>query len=568
MSNLTPPITPEQTDAKSPIDQDLTDAIRLNLEKHETDIVSAKASDVSFRVNGVLSNLSLGSTPEKGIELDGAFVSQKSVISTATVYLAKKGDLGTLEIDIRRLKYLARPISGIQNIFTANTDSIARGSGALLTQSITKAEGDLGTLSVTYSKATISVESIVQVTGAFLFRINLATPTTPLDEDYAIGKYIFVNNMDAAGNNGVFEIKEVNKDNGKNLIVENLAGVEQITPGGNIQLLLVDYTFITATPLNFAVGEKFVANGHIDPTNDGTLDIYKTNILGNNLQVFRTTVLVPQVGAGGQCETLRYQYNYLLPVVGAFAAEELVEFTGHTDVNNNGSLLVKAVNNNGGNNVVVYNELGVLQGSVIGEINTNRFVYALDSDPDGFFKIGDTSIMAGHDNALNNGNFVLVDVKYLTTNNIVIYNAAGVEQLAPNGTCDHSEKAITFRTDYSDDFEIDKSNIIIGETFNAENDGEFLVRDINRTAVSPYNIICELTSGILQDGDDGQIVSEVRSIFTDGSLTMDIIQDKQIKTVKVSNSELVDEPIAEDTILLLDVLQVPENSANLAINIK
>jgi len=410
---LDPEIVEEQTDAKSPIDQDLMDDIRLNLERINDDVVLAKGPDVSFRVNGDLSILDLGGTPANGVEIDGAFVAQESIVQNVTMYLAKQGLGGTLEIDIKRLKYLSRTISGIKNIFTANTDSIARGSAALATQSITKAEGDLATLSVTYSKAELNIESIIQVTGALLFRINLATPLTPLDEDYVVGQFIDVAGTDAGGNAGVFEIKEVNKDGGKNLVVENVTGVAQLTPNGTIQLQLVDYTFVSITPDNFAAGENFVAVGHINATNDGTLEIYKTNVGGNNIQVYRTTALVVQVGAGGQCEVLRYQYNFLAPVLGAFTVGELAVFAAHSSVVNDGSLEIKQTNNNAGDNIVVYNATGALQPVVAGTVNTNRFVYALDADPAGFFVIGDNAIFAGHDNVINDGNFVIVEVKYL-----------------------------------------------------------------------------------------------------------------------------------------------------------
>jgi len=565
---LEPEILPEQTDAKSPIDQDLMDGIRLNLERVSDEVTLAKGPDVSFRVNGNLSVLNLGSTPETGVEIDGAFVAQESIVQNATVYLAKQGAGGTLEINVKRLKYLSRSISGIKNIFTANTESVARGSGALPTQSITKAESDLATLSVSYSKGTISIDSIIQVNGSQLFRINLEDPLDALDEDYIVGKYINVTGTDSAANVGFFEIKEINKDTGKNIIVENVAGVAQTNVNGSIQLLLVSYTFVSIVPDNFAAGENFVANGHIDGSNDGTLEIYKKNIGGNNIQVFIQTALVNQVGAGGQCEILRYQYNFLTAVLGAFEVGEIAEFTSHSSVVNDGSFEIKQVNNNFGDNIVVYNPTGTLQPVVSGDVNTNRFVYALDVDPAGFFVEGDIAIFTGHDNVLNDGSFSVVDVKYLATNNIVVYNPNGINQLTPNGITDHAEKAITFFEDFSEDFQIDKSSVNISNTFNAINDGDFIVKDINRAAVSPFNIVCELTSGILQENPDGQITSETRSIFTEGSLIMDVVQDKQFKTVSILEGEIINEAVASDTIILLDILQAPLESINLAVNLK
>lgn len=565
---LDPVITDQQTKAKEPLDEQLMDAIRLNLENFDTRLLTSVGADFSYRVNGNLDILSLGTTPENGEDLDAAFIGQERTLQVASLFLNEMGAGGTLEIDIKRLKYLGRPISGITNIFTANTQSIARGSATLATQSITKAEADLATQSITYHKAVLNIDNIVQVTGSSLWRLNLVDGSV-IDEDYVVGRYIEVAGATAGGNNGVFDIKQVNKDNGLNLVVENLAGAAQPAAGGTVQLLLVAYTFISAVPSNFVnEGEDFTAVGHTDPSNDGVFTAYKVNDGGNNILIYKTTSLVEQVGVAGQCESFIWQYNFLTAVLGAFVIGEVAEFTGHTDPNNNGSFVIKDLNNSGGDNIVIYNTAGVAQGGVAGSVDTNRWVYALDGDPDGLVSVGDNVIMAGHDNAANDGTFSVVDVKYLATNNVVIYNAAGVVQAGANGTVDHTQKAITFRQDYSADFEAGKSSVQISNTYNGNNDGIFTVVDVNRAAISPYNIICELTSGFLQSGDDGQIFSEVRSIFTAGSLSMEVTQNKQFKTVTGLAGEITSEPLAADTILQLDILQAPVGAVDLAVNVK
>jgi len=562
---LDPIITPAQTDAKSPIDEQLMDGIRENLENLDERLTLSAGADFSFRVNGNLDLLNLPS--DEGKELDAAFIAQERTLSVASVYLDQAGAGGTLEVNVRRLKFLGRPISGIQNIFTSNTDSVARGAAALLTQSITKSDADLATQSITYAKGAENIDNIIQVTGSFLFRINLAG-TNLLDEDYKVGDFVSIGGTSDPNNSGIFEIKAVNQDNGKNIVVENALGSAQVAAGGSIQLLLAAYTFITSVPSNFAVGEDFVAVGHIDPSNDGTFTIYKTNVSGNNILIKKSTVLVTQVGAGGQAEVLRFRYNFLAATPAAFVVGEIASFSGHTDINNDGPFQVKAIDYDGGFNVVVYNQLGINQAIVGGQVDTNRWVYALDTDPAGFFEIGDKAIMAGHTDPANNGTFTLVDVKYLATNNVVVYNALGVEQLAPAGTVDHAQKAITFREDFSEDFEAGKSSVEIKNTPNGDNDGTFLVVDINRLAISPYNIICELTSGLLQAGDAGQIYSEVRSIFTAGSALINITQDKQVETYTILENQITSDPLENNTIMLLDILQAPLGSANLAVNVK
>lgn len=564
---LDPVITSEQTDAKSPIDQQLMDAIRENLENFDTRLLLSAGADFSYRINGLLDILNLGLQPDNGLGLDGSFIAQERTLQVASLYIDQMGAGGDLEINVRRLKFLGRPISGIQNIFTANTNSIARGSATLNTQSITKAEADLATQAISYAKIAVNIDNIVQVTGAQLFRINLDDFVNPLDEDYQVGRYIEISGATDPNNNGIFDIKALNKDNGKNIIIENALGTAQIGTGGSVQLLLVAYTFAAAVPDNFAPNEDFVALGHTDVSNDGTFTIYKTNEGGNNILTYRTTALVEQVGAGGQVEILRFQYNFAVPVTGAFVVGEIAVFAAHTNANNDGNFEIKALNNAGGDNIVIYNAAGVLQGGVAGTVDTNRWVYALDADPDGYFLVGDTAVMAGHTDGNNNGNFIVVDVKYLATNNVVIYNANGVEQLGAAGTVTHAQKAITFQEDFSSDFTAGKSSVEVTNTYNGVNDGTFSVVDINRLAISPFNIIVDGVPST-QVNDDGQIYSEVRSIFTAGSLIMDVTQDKQVLTVTNIDGEITNEALAENTILLFDVLQAPISARNIAINIK
>ena len=56
---LDPLINPNQTDAKSPIDQLLMDSIRENLENFDTRITLSAGADFSFRVNGNLNLLNM-----------------------------------------------------------------------------------------------------------------------------------------------------------------------------------------------------------------------------------------------------------------------------------------------------------------------------------------------------------------------------------------------------------------------------------------------------------------------------------------------------------------------------
>jgi hypothetical protein len=564
---LDPIILPIQTQAKEPIDQQLMDDIRLNLERNDQRIsLIGGGSGFGFRVNGNLDLLGLGTNPNGGRELDTGYVAQEGPLTLASLYVDEIGLGGNFKFDVKRLSFLGLPISGIKNIFTANTQSIARGSAALNTQSITNSEASIITQSVSYAKPAVAIQNIIQTDIVGQFRLNFL-PSVTIDEDYQVGQFVEVDGATDPNNNGFFEIVEINKDNGVNVVVQNVAGVAQSAPAGQVRLALAAYTYLGSLGSNYEVGEDLVLSGHDDPSNDGTFTIYKKNVGGNNFLTFKNAPIIEQATPNGTATTLRFSYNYLASVPDAFAIGEVAVFSGHTDINNNGNFEIKDTNINGGFNIIVYNPSGIVQGGVAGQVDTNRWVYALDQDPDGFFIAGDNAVMAGHTDPNNNGTFTVVDVRYLATNNVVVYNASGVAQAGVGGTVDHAQKAITFREDFSDKFTAGQSVIQIEGTFNGENDEEVLVIDVNRTAVSPFNIIAELTSGILQDGDNGQVASEVRSIFLTGPQDVTLSSDKTIVTYTAIDNEIDDDPLATDTLLVLDILEAPTGCQNVAVNI-
>lgn len=559
---LTYPIDASQTEAKKPIDEQLMDDIRLNLEDLDTRLLLSSGSDLDFRVNGPLDLLG-----GAAFDLDVAFVAQERTLNAASVYLKNQGLGGNLTFDVKRSKTISRSITNILDIFNANTQSIARGSGSIITQSVTRFENSFLTQSIDFGKTAVSIDNIIQVVGSSLFRFNLSG-VGELDEDYAINDYAIVSGATTPANNGTWPIKEVNQDGGRNIVLEIGGGASQVAAGGTIQLNIIKYDYLASvTATAFVAGEDAIFSGHTDPSNNGTFTIHKINDGGNNILVKKgAAAIIVQGGLGGQADTLRFQYNFTASVAAAFAIGEVAEFTAHTAPANDGSLEILLTNQNAGFNIVVYNVLGVVQGGVAGQVDTNRWVYALDQDPDGFYEIGDNTILAGHDNALNDGTFPVVDVKYLATDNIVIYNAVGVVQLTPNGTVSHSQKAIIFEFDYSTDFVIDKSSALVENNANAVNDGTYIVLDVNRTAVSPYNIIVEIAGGVEQLGDSGIVTTETRSIFNDGAKTIAISQDRQVKTYLTADIDT--DPLAANTLLTLDILATPSGSSDLAVNIK
>lgn len=564
---LTYPISPTQTQAKEPIDEQLVDDIRLNLEDLDNRLLLSSGSDLDFRINGEIDILNLSGQPENGLDLDVAFVAQERTLQAASIFLKSKGAGGDLSFDIRRSKTVNRSISAIEDIFTANTQSIARGSAALVTQSITRFESSFLTQSIDYGKTSESIDNIIQVQGASLFRFNL-TGIALLDSDYQVNDYAIVAGATNPANNGIWPIKEVNQDNGRNIVLEIAGGVAQVAAGGTIQLNIAKYDYLASVTANaFVAGEDAVFSGHDDVTNNGTFTIYKINDGGNNILVKKGAVsVVIQGGSNGQADTLRFQYNYLASVPTAFSVGEIAAFSGHTAGANDGNFSILLTNQNAGFNIVVYNTAGVVQGGVAGQVDTNRWVYALDQDPAGFVAIDDNMIFAGHDNAVNDGTFIIVDVKYLATDNVVIYNPAGVVQAAPNGTVNHAQKVLKFLEDFSSDFVIDKSEVFVENNANPINNGTFLVLDINRTALSAYNIVVEITGGLEQLGNSGIVTSETRSIFIEGFRTVTITKDRQVETI--ISADIDSDPLASDTVLTLDLLEAPVGASDFAVNVK
>jgi len=554
-------------DFKSPIDEFLMTTMRNNDRYNKCKAEEAAISgggNIEFKVNGNFNILELGSNPDNGLDLDGGFVSQPATLSRCALFILKQGAGGQMTFDVKRSIYLEIPINQIKNIFNANTQSVARGSAALDTQTIVNAEATQNSQLISFAYNAENIESIVQIQGASQFQINFDPDSVTLDEDiWAVGNYFILDGATIPGNNGVFEIQQINRCGGVNVVIENLSGASEIPTGATAKPNFAKYFYTTAIPSNFVPGESAVFAGHTDPTNDGTFEMFDKNVGGNNLIVKKGAVaLVEQVGIAGTVDSLRWKYSFLNNVNDAFVVGEQAVFSAHTDPLNDGSFEIKEKNVDSGFNVIVYNTAGVAQPGISGTVETNRFVYALDADPDGFFVVGDQMVAAGHDNAVNDGTFTLVDVKYLGNNNVVVYNASGVQQLTPNGTVDHLQKAIIFRNDQSLNFQNGKSFVLVNDTANPGNEGEFLVVDQNRAAVSQFNVIVEMPTFVEQLGDAGCITKETRSIFNDGAQQVQVFQDRQ---VEVFENNINTSLLGENTTLTLDVTEAPSNMETISV---
>lgn len=540
-------------DFKSPVDEFLMTTIRNNdrfLKCQSQDAFTlAQGGIVDFKVNGPFNRITL---PAK---LDSAVTLSTASFSACRVYVRQISSPGNLVFNIKRSVYKTIPIHKIIEIFSSNTQSIARGSSSLTTQTIVRAEAQQSTQAISFAYDGLAVDNIIQVQGTNKFRINFLPDVDTSGDEYAIGKYILIENATNTANNGLFLIENRNECNSKSLTITNASGVNEIDSPATAKANILKYELSSPAPESFAAGENAVFASHTDPSNNGTFEIFKTNVNGNNILVNKaSTTAVEQATATGTIDTNRWRYSFLNSVPGAFAIGEIAVFSGHTSANNNGNFTILSTNDDSAFNITVYNTNGVAQPSSGGSVDTNRWVYALNDDPAGFFQIGDSAVMSGHTSGANNGTFTLVDVKYLGNNNVVVYNAAGVAQGTVTGTVEHLQKAITFREDQSANFEAGQSSISVVDTANASNEGEYLVVEQNRQAISNFNVIVEMPSFVEQLGDAGCVEKEVRSVFTNGQQTVSVTQNNQVFDLSANVNK---NSYQDNTFIELEVDSVP-----------
>lgn len=559
---LNPLINPDQTKAKEPIDENLMDAIRENLERindDATEALDAAGGNVHFKVNGRLGRASF--PLEKA---DCAFITDTRKVTKAQAYVKTQGGGGALSFDINRRKLLNLGIDRIETLFTASIQQIARASSDLLSQSVDRASSSLLTQSVGYLEAAIDINSIINITGT-QYRINL-DGTGLLDTSlYQVGDYVKLDGTDGNLNDGIFQVLEVNRDNAYNLVLDLPAGTDQLIAQGTARLLAAVYTQTAAVEEEaFSVGEQVNFINHTDSANDGDYDIFDINRAGNNIVIKRTTDLVEQAAPAGEARTYRWAYNMAGPVnTEAFAVGEDVLLASHTNAANDGTFDIKTVNYNG-NNIVVYNTSGVLQPTPAGTATTYRFVYLLNLNPATALEVGDNVNVAGATNAANDGTFEVKVLEFNATDSFVVYNPSGVDQPLAGGTASKTEFVVVLYEDPSSFFLAGQSEVELLGTQSGTNDGVFSVTDVNRTVVSPFNLVVEIPGGAAQLYPAGQVVTEISSIFTS---TPSFTVNQDLYTIDLS-SQLADYSYEDGTLLSMDLITAPTNAVDFSVNIK
>lgn len=553
------PISPAQTDAKSPIDQQLMDAIRLNQEYLDAQIGGGSSGGVlNFRVNGFLTRIKSLLDLGAGKKVDGGIISNAVTFTSAKLYLEKGGTSGALEVDVLRHKEVQHAIEKIEAQYSGATQAIGRLGSALNTQAVSIATPVINTQLITKPKAAVNVETIADLgNNRFLYTFS---GTTILDADYEIGDFITFAGCTNAANNGEFEILQTNYEGLPSVVISNASGVEQTAAAGTGELSLYEYTFLATVDDDYVAGEEVIMAGHTAGGSNGTFTIYKTNQGGNNIWL-KYSGGTTQGAPAGTAQCTRWVYAFASAVDDTqYIVGEKAEMAGHTSGNNNGKFIIRRVNEGGGNNVYVTNNNGVSQGGAAGTVNTLRWLYSTPTDTSGDITAGDKLVFSGHSNANNDGTFDIKTVNRFLINNLEIYNENGVAQGSPAGTHTTTLKVVSFKEDFSAFYVAGTSKValeglkeITGSTVE-----EYDVVEINRGGGSNYNVVIEAEAIQEQAVSSGRVAREVRTIFINRP-RLEVEQAGQIRNLQKDDSAtFAAGGVEADTILTMDILEVPE----------
>lgn len=551
------PIAPEQTDAKSPIDQQLMDAIRLNQEFLDSQIGGGGSGGAApkFKVNGRLNRIKALLAQGGGKRKDGAFLTTAVTFTKAALYLEKSGDSGALEVDVFRHKEVQHPIESIAPILSETIQSVGRLGVTLNTQAISRETPAISTQQINRAKAARNIQSIAALSNDQM--LITFDGTVVLDADYKIGEQIIVSGADNGANNGSFTINARNIDGLPSLLVTNASAVDQPNANGTVDLNLFEYVYNAAVDPAFVVGENAVFSGHNSAINDGSFEIVRTNDGGNNIIVYNP-VGQPEAVVAGTATCLRMRYTVDAAVdPEIYVIGEVAEFSGHASGVNNGQFPIVAINT-GANDVTVYNvNNGAVQAGAGGNVASERWVYSLNIDPAGIIEVGDFVRASGQSQGGNNGDFEVKLVKKFGLNNFVIYNPVGVGQGAPEGVVVSAKKQINFREDFAAFYVADTSKVQLEGIQDGEQLFEYDVVEINRGGFNNYNIVVNAIDLPEQAASAGRVAREIRTIFlTRPKIDYAVNQPRNLQ-VDV-DATFVGGGVEADTLLTLEILQVPE----------
>lgn len=551
------PINPNQTDAKSPIDQQLMDAIRLNQEFLDAQVGGGSAGGIlNFRVNGLLRLIKPTLSSGGGKRLDGGIISNAVTFTQAKLYLEQGGNAGALEVDVLRHKELQHAIENVTAQYEGDTQAVGRLGSSINTQAISIATPVIDTQQITKPKSSVNIETIAALgNGNFLY---VFSGLTPLDADYSIGDPIQFSGCTNALNDGEFAIVNINYDGLPSIIINNPSGVEQDAAAGTGDLSIYEYTFLASVDDDIVAGEEIILAGHTEPNNDGTKTIYKTNQAGNNIWV-KHFGGDTQGGVAGTATCTRWVYAFATtPDDTHYIVGEKAEFAGHTSGANDGKFLIKRINE-AGNNLYVTNSAGVSQGGAGGTTDTLRWLYSTADDPSTDVTALDKIIMLGHTNPLNDGTFTVQFVKRFAINNLEVYNEDGIAQVGIAGTYESTLRLINFKEDFATSFIVTTSKVAIeGLTSSSGLVPEREVLEINRGGGANFNIVLDAEEIPLQTVTSGRVAREVRTIFNQRP-KLDTANEGIVRNLqKDDGATFALGGVEANTILTLDIISIPD----------
>lgn len=570
MSVLPNPINANRTDAKSPIDQDLFDDLRLN-QVWLCDQIGASGGGIvyEFKVNGILLRTGVNSTPKLGRRWDSAFVPGVFTPARARLFLEVGGTNGRMIVDCHRNSVLNHPIVKIDHQFSEATQSVGRAGGGFATQSVARATPQISTQAINEAFASENIESIAVLDSGDVL-VTLSGTVLLNEDDYEIGDLFRIASATAPANNGTFTIKSVNYDGLPSLLYENGSAVDQNSAAGDITLHAFEYVFLATVDDDFATGETALFAGHTDGNNNGQIEVWRINQGGNNILVKPTNANATTQGApSGTCDSNRWEYNFIVPVDTDFIVGEIVEFVGHSSGGNNGDFELKKIND-GGNNAIVHNESGVVQAGVSGTMDSNHWIYAQPQDPSTDFTVGEDAFFTGHSSSVNDGTFTVIEVNKGGTDNIVVYNPSGTAQGGIAGETRHARKIVTFTDDKAASYSVDESYAALEGLSDSSDEDEYLVKEINRGTVLDFNIVIYAPEMEAQLHSAGRVAFEKRSLFD----VLPVIEFKpeQLRNLEidVTGSLKAANVIPTDSRLTMDLIEVPSEGVaqNLTLSIE
>lgn len=563
-------LTNAEVDAKSPIDDALMGKVQGDLDDLNSRVIVAGASPFLIEVIGKLDYIRYQKT-----SLAMGIVNAAFTPSRCRFMLKKSGTSpsGTLGFDLRKHTSPKTPITSILAQYSGLTTSIARAGAGNSTQSIARASAQISTQSITFAKAVNNVQSIMllgaeDTQGANLVIYNLASQ---LDSDTLVGDSVVISGCTTGANNGTFTVVEKNRGGGSNVVVTNASGVAQAGAVGSLQVPIISYNYTNPVNALFTAGYSHKFTTHTTGANNGTFLVYAINQAGNNIWV-KNSVGVVQAGVAGTADTNLWIFALSVAAsVTDYVVGESAKTSGHSSgVNDVAALPIIAVNS-GGNNLVLYNSAGATQGGVAGTINTNRWVYAMPTDPSSNVSAGYGVYLTAHTNALNNGYFVAKEVNRSAANNVVVYNESGVAQASTPGLLVTTRKIVSFSADQSAVYSTASYIQMQGSSERLYNYfwayAPFQVVQVNRGGGANYNVVIECADSTVyaaadQASPSGYVQVEMRSIFnTAPTLAYSVTGVEPDRNIVGTSTDLIATVIPTQTPLMLYMTTYPNAGA-------